>query len=456
MIRVRFAPSPTGSLHLGSLRTAIVNFLFARKMQASFVLRIEDTDQQRSTEESIRVILDNLQWMGITFDEGPFFQTRRIASHQEYARTLLQNHLAYQCFCPQEVSTDGTFQPKDPCRELSAQVVEANLLQHLPHVIRLRIPDAPIVFHDLIKGEVSFQGGLLEDFVIVRSDGTPTYNFAVVADDHDMGITHVIRGEDHLSNTPKQIALYQAFNWAIPYFAHIPLILGPDKTKLSKRHCDTAIEDYKEKGFLAETLFNYLALLGYTHDPANPIMPKEELIEHFSWDKVSRSASQFDLQRLYWMNKQNLDRLSEEEYLQKASSWIPDLPFDEEKKNRIAVLSRNQVKVWSDLPAVFSLFLTYSLPSAEARLLLSGNGTVFPFLDQVKNGLTQSNFSLDSIQKVIEQGIERLALKKRDAMQWLRVAVTGSAVSPTLYETIQLLGQDETIRRLGIFLEQGQ
>jgi glutamyl-tRNA synthetase len=323
-------------------------------------------------------------------------------------------------------------------------------------VIRLRIPDTPIVFHDLIKGEVSFQGGLLEDFVIVRSDGTPTYNFAVVADDHDMGITHVIRGEDHLSNTPKQIALYQAFSWAIPYFAHIPLILGPDKTKLSKRHCDTAIEDYKEKGFLAETLFNYLALLGYTHDPANPIQSKEELIEHFSWDKVSRSASQFDLQRLYWMNKQYLDRFSEEEYLQKATSWFPDLPFDEEKKNRITVLSRNQVKVWSELPTVFSIFLTYSLPSAEARLLLSGNGAVFTFLSKVKNGLRQSNFSLDSIQKVIEQGIEQLALKKRDAMQWLRIAVTGSAVSPTLYETIQLLGQDETIHRLGTFLEQRQ
>ncbi|MDD4663851.1 MAG: glutamate--tRNA ligase [Caldisericia bacterium] len=456
MIRVRFAPSPTGSLHLGSLRTAIVNFLFARKMQASFVLRIEDTDQQRSTEESTRVILDNLQWMGITFDEGPFFQTRRITSHQEYARSLVQNHQAYQCFCPQNEGTNEAFQSKDPCRELSTQAVEANLRQHLPHVIRLRIPDTPIVFHDLIKGEVSFQGGLLEDFVIVRSDGTPTYNFAVVADDHDMGITHVIRGEDHLSNTPKQIALYHAFSWVIPYFAHIPLILGSDKTKLSKRHCDTAIEDYKEKGFLAETLFNYLALLGYTHDPANPILSKEDLIKNFSWDKVSRSASQFDLQRLYWMNKQNLDRLSEEEYLQKASSWIPDLPFTEEKKNRIALLSRNQVKVWSDLPAVFSIFQTYSLPLAEAHLLLSGNQSVSPFLAQVKNELSLSDFSLDSIQKVIEREIEQLALKKRDAMQWLRIAVTGSTVSPALYETIQLLGQEETMHRLGIFLEQRQ
>ncbi|MCE5223414.1 glutamate--tRNA ligase [bacterium] len=456
MIKVRFAPSPTGSLHLGSLRTAIVNFLFARKMQASFVLRIEDTDQQRSTEESTRVILDNLQWMGITFDEGPFFQTRRITFHQEYARSLVQNHQAYHCFCPQNESADETFPPKDPCRELSAQAVEANLRQHMPYVVRLRIPDMPIVFHDLVKGEVSFQGGLLEDFVIVRSDGTPTYNFAVVADDHDMGITHVIRGEDHLSNTPKQIALYKAFSWAIPDFAHIPLILGPDKTKLSKRHCDTAIEDYKEKGFLAETLFNYLALLGYTHDPANPILSKEDLIQNFSWDKVSRSASQFDLQRLYWMNKQHLDRLSEEEYLKKASSWIPDLPFTEEKKNRIAVLSRNQVKVWSDLPAVFSIFLTYSLPSAEAGLLLSGNSAVFPFLSQVKNELAQSDFSLDSIQKVIEQAIKQLTLKKRDAMQWLRTAVTGSTVSPSLYETIQLLGREETIHRLGIFLEQRQ
>jgi len=454
MSRVRFAPSPTGSLHLGSLRVAIVNYLFAKKEQASLVLRIEDTDQLRSTDQSTRIILENLRWMGIDFNEGPFFQSQRLSSHQAYAKDLLRKKQAYCCFCSQQEENDLSGQ-KDPCRLLSPEQTEMYLSQQRPYVIRLRIPDQTIEFKDLIKGKVSFQGNLLEDFVILRSDGTPTYNFAVVADDHEMGITHIIRGEDHLSNTPKQIALYQAFGWSIPTFAHIPLILGPDRTKLSKRHCDTAIEDYQQKGFLAVTLFNYLALLGYSHDPAHPILSKEALIRDFSWEKVSRSPSQFDLQRLIWMNKQYLDQLSDQEYLHSAVPWIPKLPFDQDKIAKIVLLSRNQVRIWSEIPAVFSLFLTYPVTPIFESNPCRDNLVAGSFLQYIKERLSGCDFTVDVIQCAMEEAITQFALKKRDAMQWLRIAIAGTSISPSLYETVCLLGKEETLRRIGLFMEQG-
>lgn len=453
MNRVRFAPSPTGSLHLGSLRTAIVNFLFAKKTQATLVLRIEDTDKIRSTDESTAVILENLQWMGISFDEGPYFQSERTPLYQDHVKKLVQLGKAYPCFCADTDKTEGMI--KDPCKNLSSTEVESRIKEHQPYTIRLHIPDAQIQFVDLIKGKVSFQGENLEDFIIARTDGSVTYNFAVVVDDHEMSITHIIRGEDHLPNTPKQIALYQAFGWNLPAFAHLPLIVGPDKTKLSKRHCDTAIEDYKQKGYLPETIFNYLALLGYSHDPAHPIQTLDQLIQNFTWEKISRSASQFDLQRLIWMNKQILDRIPDHDYYLKALSWIPDNSLTEEKKKAILLLSRNQIKLWSDIPSVFQIFT--ESPSQDLSLFntVSEKSGSLLFLKDLLTSLSSSDFSLESLQDIMEEIINRMQLKRREAMQWVRIAVTGSTVSPSLYETMQLLGKEEVRCRIGKFLEQG-
>ena len=453
MNRVRFAPSPTGSLHLGSLRTAIVNFLFAQKTQATLVLRIEDTDKQRSTDESTAVILENLQWMGLSFDEGPFFQSERTPLYLDHVKKLVQLGKAYPCFCTDSDKIEGMI--KDPCKNIGKTEAETRIREHQPFTIRLHIPDTQIQFVDLIKGKVSFKGENLEDFIIARTDGSVTYNFAVVVDDHEMGITHVIRGEDHLPNTPKQIALYQAFGWNLPAFAHLPLIIGPDKTKLSKRHCDTAIEDYKQKGYLPETIFNYLALLGYSHDPAHPIQSLDQLIQNFAWEKISRSASQFDLQRLIWMNKQILDRIPDHDYYLKALSWIPDNALTEEKKKAILLLSRNQIRLWSDIPSVFQIFTE---PSSQELSLFN---TVFQksgsllFLKDLLTSLSASDFSLESLQDIMEEIINRMQLKKREAIQWVRIAVTGSTVSPSLYETMQLLGKEEVLCRMGKFLEQG-
>lgn len=453
MNRVRFAPSPTGSLHLGSLRTAIINFLFAKKTQSSLVLRIEDTDKQRSTEESTVIILENLRWMGLSFDEGPFFQSERTALYQEHVNKLVQLGKAYPCFCTWEEKTDPF--RKDPCKNLDKTEIETRIRNNQPYAIRLRIPDMVIQFRDLIKGNVSFKGENLEDFIIARTDGSVTYNFAVVVDDHAMGITHVIRGEDHLPNTPKQIALYQAFGWDVPEFAHLPLIMGPDKTKLSKRHCDTAIEDYQSKGYLPETIFNYLALLGYSHDPAHPVRSVEELIQEFSWDKISKSASQFDLHRLIWLNKQFLDRIPDDEYYSKALPWIPQLTLEEEKKKAILLLSRNQIKIWSDIPSVYDIFINNPVLDPGILNAVVEKSESLPFLDKLFKELQGSDFSLQNLQDIMEEIICQRQIKKREAIQWVRIAITGSTVSPSLFETMQFLGKAETLRRMGEFLEQG-
>ncbi len=464
-IRVRFAPSPTGSLHIGSARTAIVNYLFAKANNGTFVLRIEDTDILRSTKESIDEIISILRWLGIDWDEGPYFQSERLDIYKGFIQKLLESNEAYRCFCTQEeleeMRKDCERRGEIPryngkCRNLTPEEIENLLKKGKPYTVRLKMPQRDFSFDDLIKGKIIFKGELLDDIIIARSDGTPTYNFSVSIDDALMNITHVIRGEDHVSNTPKQIAIYNALGFEVPQFAHIPLILGPDKSKLSKRHCDTAIEDYRDKGYLPDAIFNYLALLGYSHDPQNEIISKEDLIKNFELSKISKSPSQFDINKLTWINSQYIKKLDCDALFELSKKYIENLDITEEKLKKIISLSIQQVKILSDIREAVAIFTNYDVPKANSEVLklLSINGIMEflkKFLENIKN---LEDFSYESLEALYNRLRDEFNLKNRDAIQIIRSASTGKSVSPPLFDTLELLGKDESIRRIKQFIEE--
>ncbi|MBI3753786.1 MAG: glutamate--tRNA ligase, partial [Deltaproteobacteria bacterium] len=311
-VRTRFAPSPTGYLHIGGARTALFNWLFARHHKGKFILRIEDTDVARSTEESTQAILDGMQWLGLNWDEGPYFQSKRFELYREHAYKFLEMGKAYKCYCaPEELEQrrkDALAQGRPPkydgrCRDIESkgQRVTESKPQNKPFAIRFKVPPGTTLVKDIIKGNIAFDHNEIEDLIILRSDGTPTYNLCVVVDDATMEITHVIRGDDHLNNTPKQIMLYEAFDYPIPKFAHLPMILGSDKTRLSKRHGATSVISYKEMGYLPHALVNYLARLGWSCGDQE-VFTIEELTEKFSLENVGKSSGVFNPEKLLWLN----------------------------------------------------------------------------------------------------------------------------------------------------------
>lgn len=462
MVRVRFAPSPSGSLHIGSARTAIVNYLFAKSKQGKLVLRIEDTDLARSTEESKETILATLKWLGIDWEEGPIYQSNRFSVYQKYSQLLVEKGLAYRCFCRQEeaavLSNDldkgSQFTPYDgKCSQLSAQEINQNLSSNLPFVIRLKMPDKDIDFTDILKGPLSFPGSQFSDMIIIRSDGSPTYNFAVVVDDHLMEISHVIRGEDHLSNTPKQIVIYQAFGWDVPQFCHIPLILGSDKSKLSKRHGDTAIEDYQSKGFLPEAIFCYLSLLGYSRNPSKKIFYPETLISSFSLDQVSKSSSQFDVTNMKWMNQQFIKNLDNEKLFTISRPWLDSIPMEMEKKKKILFLSRNQLKILNEIPSLYEPFLRYQLQKEEIQIqqLLKEKDALPALENFFQEILSLDDFNEATLSESLNEVIESHLLEKKKFIQIIRIVVTGSIVSPPILDTLLLLGKGEIGKRFNEF-----
>src|SRR4051812_8195285 len=322
--RVRFAPSPTGYLHVGGARTALFNWLYARHSGGTHVLRIEDTDRERSTEEHTRVILDGLTWLGVTWDEGPFFQGEYAARHQADAERLLAEGKAYRCFCTKEeldaqrarVEAAGAgFRYDGRCSRLTRSEIEQRIKDGAPSTIRFRVRDEEIAWDDAVHGRISFQGRDLDDFVILRSDNSAIYNLAVVSDDIAMRITHVIRGDDHISNTPKQIALYRALGHEPPVFAHVPMILGSDGKKLSKRHGATAVGDYQDQGILPAAMRNFLALMGWSPGEDREILPEDEMVQLFTLDGIQKKAAVFDTTKLEWMNGQYLSSLPAGELL---------------------------------------------------------------------------------------------------------------------------------------------
>ena len=343
-VRVRFAPSPTGKLHIGGARTAIYNWAFARAMGGTFVLRIEDTDPERSTEENTQIILRALRWMGLDWDEGPevggefgpYFQTQRTQTYADALERLRERDAVYACFCTKEEldekravaeKTEGGYAGYDrTCRDLPRDEVEARISAGEPHVWRLKVPldHGPIEFDDAVYGHMSFPAEVMDDMILVRTDGSPTYNFAVVCDDANMGITHVIRGDDHLSNTPRQILIYEALGFEVPTFAHLSMILGADGKKLSKRHGATNVEEYRDRGYLSDSLVNFLALLGWSLDGETTIIDRETLCREFSLDRVTKKDAVFDETKLDWMNGVYIREMGAHAWADAALPWLVD------------------------------------------------------------------------------------------------------------------------------------
>jgi glutamyl-tRNA synthetase len=455
-VRTRFPPSPTGALHLGSVRTALFNFLFARHHGGAFVLRIEDTDRERSTPESTATILEGLTWLGLDWDEGPFFQSRRAELYRAHADRLLETGGAYRCWCtPDELEARraaamarGEHAGYDrTCRDRSAPPAGGTT-----HVVRFKAPiEGETVVDDLVKGRIVFRNADLDDFVILRSDGSAVYNFCVVVDDVDMRITHVIRGDDHLANTPRQALLYAALGVEPPRFAHIPMILGPDRAKLSKRHGAASVLEYRDQGYLADALVNYLARLGWSHGDQE-LFTRRELIEKFSLENVGTSPAIFNPEKLLWVNFHYLKATPPETlarlvtpFLERAGLRAPD---DGAWLARAAASLRERAKTLVELASALRFYLVDPVtitPKAAAQLTSS----TAPTLEDLARRLAAlGDWNAATIERVFQETITAHGLALGKLAQPVRAAVTGSTASPGIYEVLDVLGRERTIARL--------
>ncbi len=465
-VRLRFAPSPTGVLHVGGVRTAIYNYLYARKRGGKFLLRIEDTDPERSKEEWINIILDGLKWLGLEWDEEIVFQSKRMNIYREYAEKLLKEGKAYYCFCTEEELEEERrilkLQKKPikysrKCLKRSKEEIEKLIKEGKPKTVRFRVPEGETKFNDIIHGEITFRNQEIEDFIILRSDGTPTYNFACAIDDHDMGITHVIRGDDHISNTPKQILIYRAFGWSIPEFAHLPMILGPDRKKLSKRHGATSVLEFREEGFLPEALFNFLALLGWSPGDDREIISKEEMIKVFDIKDCRKSASIFDRKKLLWMNSEyikmkNIDELIELSlpFLRQEKWWKEEYEKNHEYLKKVIELTRERAKVLRDIPYLIEYFYRddfgYDIEAVERYY---ADSRVFEGLEEIKSEFEkQEEWKEETIEKIVRGVADRLGEKHAFLIHPLRLAMTGRKVGPSLFTLMELLGKEKCIERI--------
>ena len=462
--RVRFAPSPTGYLHVGGARTALFNWLYAKRTGGTFILRVEDTDRERSTDEHTRVILEGLGWLGIDWDEGPYFQGAYGERHRADAERLLVEGRAYRCFCTREeldaqralaeARKEG-FRYDGRCRRRTAADVEAQIAAGVPSTIRLAMPDEELAWKDAVHGRISFQGRDLDDFVILRSDGTPIYNHAVVSDDIAMEITHVIRGDDHISNTPKQIALYRALGRAEPVFAHVPMILGSDGKKLSKRHGATAVGDYQDQGIFPAAMRNFLALLGWSPGDDREIMPEAELIAAFSLEGIQSKPAVFDAAKLEWMNGQYLsatpasDLLAPvERQLERAGIAVRGqqlLPLIDAVKARSRTILQlaEQVAVRLRGPAALD-------PKAEALKAKMGEsfGANLRRAVAALEPLPEMEWRPEPLLASLKSAAEGAGVKLGDAMQPIRVALTGSTVSEPVNELLAIVGRSASLERI--------
>ena len=411
-VKVRFAPSPTGFLHIGGVRTALFNWLFARHHDGEFLLRIENTDSSREVEQSVEQIQSSLAWLGLDWDGEVAFQLDRLERHREVARALVAEGKAYE--------DDGA--------------------------VRLRAPDeGTTAWEDVVKGRIEVENRTVEDFVLLRSDGTPTYNFAAPVDDADSAITHVIRGEDHVSNTPKQILLLEAMGAALPAYAHVPNVFGTDGRKLSKRHGAVSLEEFRREGYIAPALMNYLALLGWSYDDKTTLFSDDELVRHFTLERVGTSPAVFDYAKLEWMNGVYLRALAPEEYAQTLLAHLREQgsDWDEELIRRSVPLVQEKIAALGEYPSFAGFLFQYVEPDAAE---LDGAG---PVLAEARKELAAVEpFDAERIEAALRALAERIGLKPRQAFQPIRVAVTGSKISPGLFESIELLGRDESLARL--------
>jgi glutamyl-tRNA synthetase len=455
-VRVRFAPSPTGYLHVGGARTALFNWLFARHYNGKFILRIEDTDFSRSSEEMVEGILQGMRWLGLDWDEGPYFQSQRLESYREFAAKLFDAGSAYRCFCKGENSVGNETKTEEHgCALLTNEQSDRRASCGDPFAIRFRMPPGKTLFHDHVFGDIEMDNSNLEDFVLLRSDGIPTYHLSVVVDDLDMQITHVIRGADHISNTPKQILLYQAAGHKQPEFAHLPLILGPDKQRLSKRHGATSVMAYAESGYLPDAFFNFLSLLGWSPGDDREMLSRNELVELFTLQGVGKANAVFGLEKLEWFNSQYLRNASPDALRNMAlgelkNNGIETKDFTPESLDMILELLKNRLRKISDLSGIWKAFFSddFEYEKAAADKFLSDpklRDLIPELLDRYDK---RSDFTLSSTEETLRSLAEEKGVKAGLLINALRVALTGQGVAPGLFEIMFALGRERTLARI--------
>ncbi|MCX7905247.1 MAG: glutamate--tRNA ligase [Elusimicrobiales bacterium] len=477
-IRVRFAPSPTGYLHIGGARTALFNYLFAKKYNGVFILRIEDTDELRSTKESMHSIFESLKWLGLSWDEGaideereigdfgPYIQSKReaLGIYKKYAEELLKKGMAYYCYCTpkelEEMRLKAHLEKRPPkydgrCRHLTQQQIKNFELEGRKPVIRFKMPDDGITsWNDLIHGELKFENKLLYDFIMIKASGYPTYNFACVVDDHLMDITHVIRGDDHISNTPLQINIYKAFGWELPNFAHLSMILGPDGTRLSKRHGATSISEYRKLGYLPHTMKNYLALLGWSTKDSQQIFEKGELEEKFDLEGCQKNPAIFDPVKLTWMNGEYIRKMTKDELYEASLPFLKEAGIDLSKASSnvadIVAIEQEKYKLLSDIPKLIDFFftdeITYDEISVEKVLKKPGVRNILSEIKEVYEKI--EIFTEVNIENATRQFCKEKGYKTSEVFHPVRVAVSGRSHGPTLFKMLEYIGKRRVLVRL--------
>ena len=465
-VRVRFAPSPTGYLHVGGARTALFNWLLARKVGGVFVLRVEDTDQARNRDEHTEAILHGMRWLGLDWDVGPVFQSEGVERHKAEALRLLSEGKAYRDFSdPEEVKAEAAARGMHPSRvarekadALGAEESERRASAGEPFAIRFRVPDGETRFTDLVHGEMRFGNDDIDDLVILRSDGTPVYNLAVVSDDHDMGITHVIRGDDHLSNTPKQALLYRALGYPEPVFGHVPLILGADGKRLSKRHGATAVGDYEAQGILPEAMVNFLALLGWNPGDEREVMSRGELVEAFTPERILKKSSVFDLEKLGWLNGRHLAATPTSELLPKVRARVgavegalEALVGDDAWLSALVDLLKVRARTVEEIILQARPYVLPEVeydPAAVAKHWAKDPGDAAARLESVAGMLRGAEWTEVALEEGLRTLAEGLGVGAGKVIHPLRVALTGQMASPGIFEVLVLLGRDRALARI--------
>ncbi len=482
-VRVRYAPSPTGIPHVGNIRTALFDWLFARRQGGTFIVRIEDTDRARYDERALEAILESLRWLGLDWDEGPeiggpygpYVQSQRLEHYQRAASQLIEVGHAYECFCSPErleaVRAEQQRHKQPPrydrrCRDLSDSEREAERSEGVTPVVRFRTPlERKTSFHDLIRGDIEFDNATLDDFVLLKSDGFPTAHLAHVVDDHLMEISHVLRGDEWVSSTPRQVLMYQALGWKPPQFAHLSIILGSDRARLAKRHGAVSVLDYRDQGYLPEAMSNFLGLLGWSLDDRTVIIPREQFVQHFSLERIGKNPAVFDLEKLTWMNGVYLRDLPEErltelvaERLERDLPASAPRPIDRETVRRLVPLIRERIKRLDEAAGMTEGFFTDDLPYDASELLgkrfrEDPQGALEALQKAKARVEALAAWEHEALEAALRSLAEELALKAGDLFMLLRVAVTGRPISPPLFESMEVLGRERCLRRIDEALE---
>lgn len=475
-VRVRFAPSPTGDPHVGNIRTALFNYLYARHTGGKFIVRIEDTDQVRLKEGSDQAIFDSLRWLGISWDEGPdiggphapYRQSERLELYQKHALELVEKGMAYYCFCSserlenmrqiQEAAKKAPMYDRK-CLSLTPEEIQAKLDAKEPYVIRLKVPrEGNTEFVDLIRGKVSFENSVVDDQVLIKSDGFPTYHLACIVDDHYMKITHVIRAEEWISSTPKHIMLYNAFGWQPPKFAHAPMVLAPDRSKLSKRHGATGVKQFKELGYLPEALVNFLAFLGWAPQDEREIFSLEDLAKEFELERVNKAGAIFDMNKLDWYNGYYIRHISTENLAQRVVPFLEKAGIevsDQDYLVECTALVQERMKTLAEAPELLDFFFTE--PNYDKELLIPRKSDV----ETTKKALIKCRevvealeaWEHDPLEKALRNAAEELGIKSGQLLWPLRAALTGKSASPGAFEVTLVLGKNEVLKRLDLALD---